>query len=62
MFPWRPTPTMNAMAAHVLKSKNNLRGASRPTDSAPVSEIVINESVHIPPWVTDHASFRRWAG
>jgi Uma2 family endonuclease len=25
------------------------------------ADIVINGSVHIPPWVTDHDSFRRWA-
>ncbi len=39
------------MSAATLKPKSTKR----------ISEIVIEGSVQIPFWVTDHASFRRWA-
>jgi Uma2 family endonuclease len=52
------------MTTQLLKPKKNrapARGANgRPTE-APLSEFVINGQAHIPSWVTDHASFRRWA-
>jgi Uma2 family endonuclease len=36
-------------------------GANGRSTFARSADIVINGSVHIPPWVTDHDSFRQWA-
>lgn len=51
------------MATHAIRSKTktgnsrNLNGSSK----ARIAGIVVNGNVHIPPWVTDHETFRRWA-
>ncbi len=55
---------INAMTTQLLKAKKKpaaKRGANRRHKFARAADIVINGSVHIPPWVTDHDSFRRWA-
>jgi Uma2 family endonuclease len=52
------------MAAQILKPKKKpgrTGGGNRGAKNARISDIVINGTVHIPPWVTDHDSFRYWA-
>jgi Uma2 family endonuclease len=52
------------MTTQLLKPKKKepaKREASGRAKSARFHEIVINGDVHIPPWVTNHDSFRRWA-
>ncbi len=52
------------MATNVLKTKKKPvtnRGSNGRNHTARIADIVINGSVHIPPWVADHDSFRRWA-
>jgi hypothetical protein len=52
------------MTAQILKSKKKpapKRDSNGGHHSARAGDIVINGNVHIPPWVTDHDSFRRWA-
>ena len=52
------------MANHLAKPKKQpttRRGSNGRSTGARVTDIVVNGSVHIPLWVTDHDSFRRWA-
>lgn len=52
------------MTNQLLKSKRKptpKRVSNGRTNSVRSADIVINGNVHIPPWVTDHDSFRRWA-
>ena len=51
------------MSTQLLKPKKNAaqREANGVPNGARAVDIIINGSVHIPPWVTDHDSFRRWA-
>lgn len=52
------------MANQLLKPKKKpapKRGSNGRSHAARAGDIVINGGVHIPPWVTDFDSFRRWA-
>lgn len=55
---------ISTMTTQLLKPKKK-RGAKSESIARSrrvrAADIVINGSVHIPPWVTDHDSFRRWA-
>jgi Uma2 family endonuclease len=52
------------MTTQLLEPKKSQAQDSRSTERnghARLAEIVINGNVHIPSWVIDHDSFRRWA-
>jgi Uma2 family endonuclease len=52
------------MATPLVKAKKKTkprRGSNGRVLHSRLSDIIVNGSVHIPPWVTDHDSFRRWA-
>jgi Uma2 family endonuclease len=52
------------MATQLLKPKKkpaSKRGTNGRNHYTRAADIVINGNVHIPHWVTDHDSFRRWA-
>src|SRR5713226_1515290 len=52
------------MATQLVKPKKKAiprRGSNGHMNFARNADIVINGSVHIPSWVLDHDSFRRWA-
>jgi Uma2 family endonuclease len=50
------TPTLNSK-----KKPKRTRGANGRPNVARITDIVINGAAHLPPWITDHNSFRRWA-
>ena len=55
---------IHVMTTQILKPKKKpvvRRGSNGRSHPGRIADIVINGSVHIPPWVTDHDSFRRWA-
>ena len=52
---------MTAQRTKTKKKRASKRGVNGRNDFAHAADIVINGSVHIPPWVIDHDSFRRWA-
>jgi len=52
---------MHTQLAKSKKKPGRKRGSNGRNGSMRISDIVINGSVHIPPWVTDHMTFRRWA-
>jgi Uma2 family endonuclease len=53
--------TMTTQLLKPKKKRTTKNGSNGGNHRVRVADIVINGSVHIPPWVTDHDSFRRWA-
>jgi Uma2 family endonuclease len=55
---------INAMTTHLAKPRKKAasrRGANGHRNGARLGDIIINGSLHIPRWVVDHDSYRRWA-
>jgi hypothetical protein len=54
-------PIMTTQLLKPKKKRAHPNGANGRANKGSWSELVINGQAHIPSWVTDHDSFRRWA-